>query len=98
MFSPLQAMAARLEALENDAAVQDTFAAGSDDEEFVLREDSEGGEHLLKFAFKSPHVNFFLLSLHSILPSPFVLILSARIFKVNPYISFISSQKKKRRL
>ncbi|KAH7624886.1 hypothetical protein Ndes2526B_g00257 [Nannochloris sp. 'desiccata'] len=39
-----QAMAARLEALENDVAVQDTFAAGSDDEEFVLREDSEGEE------------------------------------------------------
>jgi hypothetical protein len=38
-----QAMAARLEALENDAAVQDTFAAGSDDEEFVLRDESEGG-------------------------------------------------------
>jgi hypothetical protein len=36
-------MAARLEALENDAAVQDTFAAGSDDEEFVLRDESEGG-------------------------------------------------------
>lgn len=37
-------MAARLEALENDAAVQDTFVAGSDDEEFVIREDSEGGK------------------------------------------------------
>ena len=36
-------MAARLEALENDVAQQDAYGGGSDDEEFILREDSEGG-------------------------------------------------------
>ena len=41
----IQAMAARLEALESDAAQQDTFAVGnSDDEEFILRDDSEEDE------------------------------------------------------
>lgn len=55
-------MAARLEALENDVAVQDTFAAGSDDEEFVLREDSEGGKK--KFCRPSfIFCYFFLLNL-----------------------------------
>jgi hypothetical protein len=49
-------MAARLEALENDAAVQDTFAAGSDDEEFVLREDSDGGK---KKKDKFPVIDIF---------------------------------------
>lgn len=40
----LQALAARLEALENDGTVQDTFAAAaSDDEEFLIDVDSEGG-------------------------------------------------------
>ena len=38
---------ARLEALENDAAaIQDAYAGGSDDEDFELREDSEGGIYL----------------------------------------------------
>jgi hypothetical protein len=42
-----QALAARLEALESDAAGQDVFGAGvdSDDDEFILREDSEGGKY-----------------------------------------------------
>ncbi len=55
-------MAARLEALENDFAVQDNFAAGSDDEEFELREDSDGGTS-----------GFSLFQYHAFLtlPSPF---------------------------
>jgi len=37
-------MNARLEALENDVAKQDVSIASEDDEEFVLRDDSEGGK------------------------------------------------------
>lgn len=43
---PLQALTARLNALENDAAVPDTFGAASDDEEFELpaeSDDEDGG-------------------------------------------------------
>jgi len=69
LFPSYQAMAARLEALENDAAVQDTFAAGSDDEEFVLREDSEGGKKKNKFYCQS----FIFLLLR--LLSPFFLLI-----------------------
>jgi hypothetical protein len=61
LFPSYQAMAARLEALENDAAVQDTFAAGSDDEEFVLREDSEGGKKKNKFCCRSFTFYYFVL-------------------------------------
>lgn len=35
----MQAVAARLEALENDIVAQDTGAGDSDDEEFILRDD-----------------------------------------------------------
>lgn len=47
---PTQAVAARLEALENDNAGEDPFAADSGDEEFVLRDDSDEGGGLAVLA------------------------------------------------
>jgi hypothetical protein len=43
VFPGSQAVAARLEALENDHQGEDPFAADSGDDEFVLRDDSDGG-------------------------------------------------------
>lgn len=40
---PAQAVAARLEALENDTQGEDPFAVDSGDEEFILRDDSDEG-------------------------------------------------------
>ncbi|GAB4814222.1 hypothetical protein N2152v2_001268 [Parachlorella kessleri] len=40
----MQALAARLEALENDNQAEDPFAADSGDEEFILRDDSDEGD------------------------------------------------------
>lgn len=40
----VQAVNARLEALEEDDAQENALAPGSDDEEFTVREDSDGGE------------------------------------------------------
>lgn len=50
MSVPAQAVAARLEALENDNAGEDPFAADSGDEEFVLRDDSDEGGGLAVLA------------------------------------------------
>lgn len=40
----LQALRARLDALEDDNVKEDALAPGSDDEEFVLEEHSDAGE------------------------------------------------------
>ena len=40
----MQALAARLEALENDNQAEDPLAADSEDEDFILRDDSDEGQ------------------------------------------------------
>ena len=73
-------MAARLEALENDAAAQDAFAGGSDDDEFELREGSDGGTHFFHLAHSN--LNNFLEILPFKIKNTFYISLTMHYFSV----------------